>query len=530
MPRRDRLTVAVLGIVFVLAIGHLIVSNIEFGFADPKNIFTEGVVGKITNINPLFVDINDTDRDISHMVFSGLVKFDPTTKNFLPDLAEKWEKSADGKTYTFTLKTNVYWHDGVPFDADDVIYTYKDVILYPFFRNPVLKETFNKVQISKNSSNSVSFKLPRANSYFISQLTTGIVPQHILENIPVASMEKAAFGQHPIGTGPYAFSGMKTSEDGDYVDLEYFPKYYGEIPKIKHFRFYAFSDEKTLLHTIGSLHSIAKVAKDSELAKKISESNKFDSHDYTLNQFTAIFFNNENAFLKDKKVRNALKLGLDKKALIAEGEREVDKLEMIENIQNSNAVMADPTKAAAALDELGYKKGTNGIRANLTLLVHTKSPAKVAESIKQQWNALGVNIIIKTAEKEAFYNQVANREYDILLIRQNLGYNRDVYPLFHSSQIKGSDGATGGLNYAQFKSFQTDGLTEALRKEKDQRDKEKLLLELSKSIEDEVPVIFISTPIYSYFIDNGLQSWSAESLDFHCDRFTLIPYLQFTIL
>lgn len=530
MPRRDRLAVAVLGVIFVLAIGHLIIKNIEFGFNDPKDIFAEGVIGKISDINPLFVDINDTDRDVSHLIFSGLVKYDPITKNFLPDLAEKWEKSSDNRTYTFTLKENVFWHDGVQFGADDVIYTYKDIISYPFFRNPVLKETFNKIQISKNSNNSVSFKLPKANSYFISQLTTGIVPQHILESIPVASMEKANFGLHPIGTGPYSFTGMKTSEDGDYVDLEYFPKYYGEIPKIKHFRFYAFNDENTLLDTIRSLHSIAKVGKDSDLAKKIAESKQFVSHDYSLNQFTALFFNNDNIFLKDKKVRKALKLGLDKKALVAEGEREVDKLEMIENIKNTSSVSADPAKAASALEELGYKRGANGMRANLTMLVHTKTPKTVAESIKKQFGDLGVNITIKTAEKEDFYNMVAKREYDILLIRQNLGYNRDVYSLFHSSQIKGSAVATGGLNYAQFKSFQTDGLTEALRKEKDQRDKEKLLLELSKSIEDEVPVIFISTPIYSYFIDNSLQSWSIESLDFHSDRFTLIPYLPFNIL
>ncbi|MDO8571637.1 MAG: ABC transporter substrate-binding protein, partial [bacterium] len=82
--------------------------------------YTEGLVGAPQTINPLFVQNNDVDRDLVSLVYSGLSKYDVERK-IVGDLASRYEISEEGKAYTFFLRTDVKWHDGKPFSANDVL-------------------------------------------------------------------------------------------------------------------------------------------------------------------------------------------------------------------------------------------------------------------------------------------------------------------------------------------------------------------------------------------------------------------------
>lgn len=526
MPLREKIAAIVLGAIFLTYFGQAIISSARFPLKREKDIFAEGVVGRVKNINPLFVDFNDADRDISQLVFSGLIKYDPVKKNFFPDLAQNWERSGNGLSYTFTLRTDALWHDQTPVTADDIIFTFRDVIQNPGFRNPMLKNAFEGVSVNITAPNTVTFVLPKANSYFISNLTVGILPKHLLADIPAASLDKSSFGQHPVGSGPYVLNSLKLDPDGDIADLSAFQQYYGSPkPSIEKIRIYTFPDEEMMLEEKNALHSLSKLSWAA--GQEIAADPRFSTYQYSLNQFTALFFNTENEFLKEKKVRQALALALNKTALLNEGEQRVDALDLQEHASDTAfAFFLDGAKKI--LDELNLKPGADGIRLNassermsLNLLSHSKIPDATVEKIKNMWRDLGIDIQVTRADKD-FYQAVVGREYDILLMRQNLGYNRDVYPLFHSSQI-----GSQGLNFSNFRSFRTDGITEAIRKEKDSRDKEKLLTELSNAIADEIPVIFLSTPVYSYALDKKVEAFPAQNLDFHSDRFSLIPYLQF---
>ena len=98
-------------------------------------IYAEGVIGEINLINPVFANQNPTDSDIVKLVFSGLMKYDSETNSILDDLADH-TLSADQKTYTFTIKENAYFHDGNKVTADDVYFTFHDIIQNPEFRQP----------------------------------------------------------------------------------------------------------------------------------------------------------------------------------------------------------------------------------------------------------------------------------------------------------------------------------------------------------------------------------------------------------
>lgn len=527
MPRRDKINAVILLMIFLVALSQFIIKNARFPARFEKDVFVEGVIGHVNNINPLFVDFNDADRDISQLIFSGLVRFDPAKKNFFNDLAASIERNSDGRIYTVTMRTDAVWHDGTPVTADDVYFTFKEVIQDPGFRNPILKNTFESVMVDRIGPGTITFTLPKPNSYFISQLTVGILPKHILAETPIATLDAAAFGKKPIGSGPYRLASLKISSDGDTADLEAFPQFYGSKPSIDKLRIYTFSDEETLAEERSALHGLSRLT--AAYVKDVAQDERFTINSYTLNQFTALYLNTQNPFLKDKNVRIALLRGLNRDTLLFPGERRVDDLNLRHRPADSQFNVD-----ATALDIAGLVKGSDGIRKNnkgepfnlKILILNTQTSVKRASAIESQLKALGINATVEKAKNDDFYKLVSERQYDALLINQHLGYNRDVYSLFHSSQAKKSDGAPPGLNFSNFVSFQTDGLTEAMRREKNPAAKEKLLQQLSDVIAQEAPVIFISTPVYSYALDKRVAGWPTDSLDFHSDRLIIIPYLR----
>ncbi len=528
MPRRERIIAGVLSVIFLVSFSYFIISHIRFPLRQEKGVFSEGVVGHVKTINPLFVEFNAADRDLSTLIFSGLIRFDPVQKNFLPDLAEKWERTNNALTYTFTLRENIQWHDGTPVTADDILFTFDGVIQHPDFTNALLKTTFEGVTIEKKDNRIITFTLSKPNSYFISNLTVGILPKHLLEKTPVKNLENSSFNEYPIGTGPYKINDIELDRDGDQVDLEAFADYYGEHPKIPRIRFLTFPDEKSLVAERGALHSIAKLSQTSPFAQTLTEDGRFNLNSYILNQFTAVYFNTDHPILKDQKVRQALLKAINKDTLVASGEQRVDALDFLDHTKDP-AFMQKPDEAGTLLDSVNIKKGVDGMRVtdqgrkfSFTLVTLDTMPSALTDTIKEQWAALGVEVIVEKMRSDAFTERVNKRNYGALLIRQNLGYNRDVYALFHSSQA-----GEGGLNFSNFKSFRTDGLTEAIRKERDPEDKEKLLRELSKVIIDETPVILLSTPVYYYALDKAVTGMEVKSFDFHSDRLRLLPYLIF---
>lgn len=530
MQKRDQITSAILGIVFILSLGQFFVSKMSLPVRSEKGVFSEGIIGKIKILNPVFADFNETDRDVSQLIFSGLMRYDPVQKNFFPDIAESWERDSKGITYTFRLKPNILWHDGKPLTSADINFTFHDVIQDSGFKNYLLKEAFQGVSIETPDPVTVIFTLPKANSYFVSNLTIGVLPKHALENVSVATLEKSSFSQRPIGSGPYKLTGLRLNSDGDTVDLQSFPQYYGERPKVERIRFYTFPNEKKLLKEKSALFGIAKLPSNGTAAKSIAEDSRFKIYPYTLNQFTALYFNTEAPFVNEKTVRRVLLRGIDKNNLVLEGEQRVDAIDL-KSYPNSKEFETDTKLAESVLDDIGLKRGSDGLRSNtkgdtftLEILTNQKISPEIALRLQSAWTAFGIKVNITAADGTEFTKLVGQRRYSALLIRQNLGYNRDVYPLFHSSQ-GGAAEQNSGLNFSNFKSFATDALTEAIRKEKDPSSKEKLLKELSGTLIRETPIIFISTPVYYYALDTRVSPFNTDVLGLHADRMRFTPYL-----
>ncbi|PIQ77032.1 hypothetical protein COV82_06590 [Candidatus Peregrinibacteria bacterium CG11_big_fil_rev_8_21_14_0_20_46_8] len=528
MPLFEKTALLFLCAILIAALTHFAYTVVNFPDAQANaETYSEGMVGRIATLNPLFADFNDTDRDLTELLFSGLIKYDPVARNFLPDLAAKWERSRNGLTYVFTIRDDASWHDGTPLTAADIVFTYKGIIQHPDFRNPILKNTFEGVGIDQTGTNTVTFTLSKPNSYFISNLTTGILPKHLLSNASIARLDADAFGKAPIGSGPYKLASLKRGEDGDVIELERNETYYAAIPAIPKLRFFIFRTERELLLHKNSLRGLSKLGDSAR--NTLAKDPRFLFHDYSLNQFTALYYNTENPRLTDQSVRKLLAAAINKDELLTPDSVRIDTINL-ENKRDEADFAWDPEGAKKKLEELEYRKNEKGILIDnkgevfqLTVLTLEKTPLHLTENLKRQWEALGIQVKIDRQEGQNFASYLAEGRYDVLLIRQNLGYNRDAYPLLHSSQI-----GANGLNFSRFKSFRTDGLTEAIRIESIPEDKEKLLTQLSSVLIEELPIVFISTPNYTYALDKTLTPFPQDSsLDFHSDRLTILTELEF---
>ncbi|MBC7242760.1 MAG: peptide ABC transporter substrate-binding protein, partial [Anaerolineae bacterium] len=175
--------------------------------------YTEGLAGAPQHLNPLLAQYNSVDRDICALLFEGLTAFDEAGR-VVPRLAERWAIAPDGLTYTFVLRKGVYWHDGAPFTADDVVFT-AGVMADPGFQalDPSgLFDLWSSVKVEKLDDYTVRFTLSEPFAPFLDYSTIGILPAHLLKQMPVPDLPKAAFNSQPVGTGPFMTDSVSAKE------------------------------------------------------------------------------------------------------------------------------------------------------------------------------------------------------------------------------------------------------------------------------------------------------------------------------
>lgn len=530
-------------VISIIAVTLVLVSVIHGGveiFKTPGlfsegGIYSEGIVnsqGPQVILNPVFFNLSDANRDISSLVFSGLTKYDPKVKAFVPDLANV-SISEDKKTYRFTLKDNIKWHDGEPLTIDDVYYTYHDVIENPDFHNQSLQANFSGVEIKKVDEKSIEFTLNSPNSFFITNTNVGILPKHLLETVAVADLVMDPFNIKPIGTGPYRIdTPMESFNDGrQRVILSAYDKYYGELPKIKNIRFNIYPDDASLLKEQNANNVIAKVPR--EIQESLEMSGRFSFKNFELPQYTAVFFNMDSPVLRKEKVRLALQKAVDKSQLLALFTRKIAvdtplmELQQTDwiykpNIDEAKGSMYDAGYKLPKEEGAKYRKDADGKEVEIKLLARqfeegttqADETQKTIDFLVKSWEAIGVKVTAQIEPKSSFDEKLQARDYDMILTGQSMGYNFDTYSFWHSSQAE-----PGGLNLSNYRSFAVDSLIEHVRDTFDNEKKTDLLTQLAKEISLDNPAIFLYRPSYVFGTDGKVKNIGLEDLAFPADRF-----------
>ena len=217
--------------------------------------FREGVIGQPRFINPLYLSDNDVDRDLVELLFSGLMKYNENGE-VVKDLADDLEIKQDGEIYEIKLRENIFWHDGEPLTADDVLFTIN------LLQNPEYKSSlaikWSGVSVEKLSDRVVQFRLKKAYSGFLETLTEKIIPKHIFKDIPPKNLPWALSSEeylkeYLVGSGPFQFKQLIQNNKSGYIKsltLVRNQNYFVKKPFISQISFYFFANKEELLKSV----------------------------------------------------------------------------------------------------------------------------------------------------------------------------------------------------------------------------------------------------------------------------------------
>ena len=288
----------------------------------------------------------------------------------MPDLAESWDISSDGLTYTFHLRPQVTWHDGEPFGADDVVFTYDAMQDPNFHGEPALEELFRSVTVTKVDDVTVTLRLTQPFAPLLARLAVGILPAHLLGSLDADALYSGPFNQQPVGTGPFRLTDISAER----AVLDANPAYYAGKPNLDRFELRFYPDEPSLLKALKDGAARQRLLPFAPRQRPICSTwraippgrcctcprQRPPSSTSTTPRLP----------LQDKKVRQALAYATDRASIIAA---------VLGNqaVQADSAIPAgtwayyavldrypfDPVQAAKLLDEEGWLMGPNGMRA-----------------------------------------------------------------------------------------------------------------------------------------------------------------------
>jgi peptide/nickel transport system substrate-binding protein len=208
MTRRDRGVVAGLVLAFALIVGGIAAP--AFGPAAlptpgpsspvvERRPYREGVLGGAESVNPLTARTR-ADEDLVALVFSGLVALGPGD-TLVPGLARDWEVDEAGRTWTFTIRSDAQWHDGVPVTAEDVAFTV-GILQDRRYTGPEAA-SWRDVTVEVVDTRTVRFTLATPIGGFLQAARQPILPAHLLAEVPIERLGDDPFSRQPIGSGPY---------------------------------------------------------------------------------------------------------------------------------------------------------------------------------------------------------------------------------------------------------------------------------------------------------------------------------------
>ncbi|OGZ32422.1 MAG: hypothetical protein A2V69_02270 [Candidatus Portnoybacteria bacterium RBG_13_40_8] len=522
----------ILGVVSVFI--WLVTYNIENTVVAPNygGSFREGIVDSPEYLNPILSQTTDADRDITELIFSGLMKYD-SQGELVPDMAEKYAIGDNGKIYDFFLKKDIKWHDGQPLNADDIVFTIK-MIQNPDSRSP-LRINWTGVEVEKIDDWTVRFKLKTPYAPFLTNTTTGIIAKHIWEKILPEKFILAQENFSPIGTGPYKLKKIKKDKEGfiNFIELEAFGDYgSSRRPFIEKIGLYFYPDEENMIkaYNKNSIDNLSLVSFQNKNLLKRTKSKSFINQ-LNIPRYFAVFFNQtKSKALSDKNVRIALNYATDKNQIVnqvLDGEgRQVDSPIPTGVWGHSEEIKIynfDIEQAKNTLEQAGWKDTDNdGIREKKEdklefelMTTELRELQQAADILIEQWSKIGAKVtkkIINIGEIQQEY--IRPREYQALLFGEVLGLDPDPYSFWYSSQKRDP-----GLNLALYDNQKVDTLLKDARQTLNQEERLKKYKEFQQLLIDDAPVVFLYSSYHLYYTAKKIKGIEVENVVLPSKRF-----------
>ncbi|MCP4358553.1 MAG: peptide ABC transporter substrate-binding protein [Chloroflexi bacterium] len=545
---RWQIMLAALGFVLILAIlsfqvqtANLCVTRVPAA----GGVFAEGVVGAPQYLNPLLSDPNPVDRELVSLVFDGLTAVNESG-HFIPALAEKWEVSEDGRTIRFTLHDDAVWHDGEPVTATDVVFSYSLLQEEAFPTSPALKALWQSVSINQISDTAVEFILSEPYAPFLEATTRGILPAHLLADVPAAEIATHPFNQMPVGTGPWMVKPDQNWPQTYRLQLEPNPLNWREGTLISTLEFRFYPDDKTVADALAAaeiqaINSVAAATLPQVAALPDSRLFTAESPRYTM-----LLFNLTNSAVSEAvEIRQALAYALDREQMIDEAlngqgvpfEGPYLPSSWAYNPAQLSPYTHDPVTATQRLDAAGWTlpegqtiRQKDGTPLTLTLLTLAVEPfTSQAETIAAQWAEVGVQTHISaTTSIDDLRNGLEAGLFDVALVEVAPNADPDLYDFWSQEAI------IRGQNYAGWNNRRASEALESARQVWGEAERRPYYDTFLRLFNTQLPALTLYRHVYTYGLSQEVEQAEIGKIQNPRDRYTtfadwLLLYRDVTI-
>lgn len=438
---------------------------------------------------------------VNRVLFNGLTKLGKDLST-VPDLASSWTTSDDGLVWTFELREDVVWHDGEPFSADDVVFTFMGIILNPEVGANNSNNYRAVERVEATGPHTVAFHLhsPFASLGVNLAYNTPILPEHVLAGTDV--MNNVSFNrQQPIGTGAFRLASFTP---GQSVRLVRFDEYFDGPAYLDEVVYQIVPDPNTQLARLLAGELDLLIVDNPVITERIAGNpNVAIETSSQLNYYWAGPNLSREPFDRVA-FRQALSHALDREAMIANmvmgyARAATGPIAPVLQEYYTDDVRTypyDPERARELLAEAGFELGSDGM---VTLDGEAFSFAitypnvqifeQVATLMQQYFRDVGVATTLRGLEFNTFVSEaLVPRDYDLLLGWWVTPPDPDIYPYYHSSA------AESGNNVTMYRSAEADELLQRGREVADPAERAAVYRELLGLLAEELPMIYLWYP------------------------------------
>ena len=444
----------------------------------------------------------------------------PEAKTFIE---EKLAQPKHQPILTFTLRNDVYFHDGHPVTSKDVLFTYQS-IMNPKNLSPRVADYEPVLSVTTPDSYTVQVRYKRLYSPAVESWMMGILPEHLLNKKALQkeavslgrdpnqfSMRDSRFNKSPIGCGPFIFEEWKSDQ---MLSLKRFDRYWDSPPHYKRYIVRIIPDTvaQEMEFVAGTLDDYWVQPHQLSRFQKNNDYQIFSGLGYG---YEFIGYNMRRAPFDDPVVRRALGMAIDVNqildyVLFGQGKRTSGPF-LQQTPYYNKAVLEmpyNPEEALQLLKGAGWGKNKNGILEkngvplSFTLLTNSGNDLRksIMTIVQESWRKIGIDVRTDLIEWSVFVQERINKlDFDAIVLGWSMTIEPDLFQIWHSSQTH-----PGQLNMVGYNNSKADDLIVKIRHGYDTNRKIQYCHELHKIIAQDQPYTFLYAKQWTVALDNRI--------------------------
>ena len=502
--------------------------------ADPV-VFTVGMLSDVDSLNP-FTGVLAESYEIFQLQYATLMQ--PSSADFTPapGLAESWEESADGKTWTYTLRPDLVWSDGTPLTAGDVAYTFNRILEGRYEQRNYGNYVRNITSVEATDDRTVVMTV-RAPSPIMERLAVYILPEHVWSGVDAKAVKSFANepeGEPLVGSGPFLVAERRT---GQFIRLVANDSYYAGRPKVDELVFRIYNNPDALGQALIKGEVDFATGLTADVFSTLEGQEGITTYAGVYAGFNDLAFNmgaatadgkpigDGNPHLQDQQVRLAISHAIDRQQMVDKilngygtpGSTIIPPLFTTLHIDPGTQAY-DPALANQILDDAGYAMGPDGVRVGpdgapmkyrLFVRTDSDSSAKSGEYFKSYLAAIGIDTEIKPVDENALFEIIGRGEFDMFewgwVVEPDPDYQLSTFTCAKRSYEDGGE-IYADLSDSFYCNDEYDRLYAAQAEETDQTARADIVKQMQQILYDAAPYVV------TYYYDN-LEAYRS-------DRFT----------